>query len=159
MKKNNLFILLIFLVFGITNITTTATTYAATKTLSPHTTIIEEPDGGYYVKTITETPVNNISTYSTTTKKGTVNYAHYDSNNALCWRYSLTGTFSVNYGISATCTGATAKLSIYNADYSPYSEKHSYSGATATGTIKIKYFGFIKSATVSITCDKYGNFS
>lgn len=159
MKKIILSILFIILTFGMTNITTTATTYAAAKTSSPHTTIIEEPDGGYYVKTITEAPASNISTYSTTTKKGTVHYAYYDSNNNLGWKYSLTGTFSVNYGVSATCTGATAGLSIYNSAYSLDSEKHFYFGPTATGTIKIKYFGHVKSATVSITCDKYGKFS
>lgn len=159
--KTKIILILVLSFLFITNITNTATAHAASNTqVSSHTTIIPEPDGGYYVKKTVESPSNNISTYSNiTTKSHTTYYTYYNSKGVACWLYSLTGTFRINYGVSATCTDATANLSIYNSSYSFNSENHSHSGNTATGTIKINYNGRVKSKTASITCDKYGNFS
>lgn len=145
-------------------LTIPSTASAATPMPTVKTTITRDADGGYYVETITETPLESpfsVSPYSCTaaTVDRTKHYEYYNSNNSLCWRYSLTGTFRYITGFSAVCKDARTKLSIYNSAYSLYDEKHSYSGSTATGTIKIKKRTLIKTKTTSITCSKNGTFS
>lgn len=160
MKKIISFVsLLTFLAVGISN---TTTAYAAT--LSPAietSTIIKDSDGGYYLETITETLSNYPLTYgiySTNTKTKTKTTKYYNTNNTLCWQYSLTGSFRINKE-SATCTSSNAKLSIYDTNYSLYSENHSHSGNKATGTVKIKHGENVKSRTISIICSKNGDLS
>lgn len=137
---------------------------ASAATPAVKTTITRDADGGYYVETITETPsvspfsVSPYSSIAATVDK-TKSVSFYNSNNSLCWKYSLTGTFRYITGFSAVCADASAKLSIYNSAYSLYDEKHSYSGSTATGTIKMRNKTVIKSKTISITCSKNGTFS
>lgn len=141
-----------------------STASAATPAPTVKTTITRDTDGGYYVETITETPSVSpfsVSPYSCTaaTVDRTKSVSFYNSNNSLCWKYSLTGTFRYITGFSAVCAEATTKLSIYNSAYSLYDEKHSHSGDTATGTIKMRNKTVIKSKTISITCSKNGTFS
>lgn len=144
---------LLLLGFLLTTCFTSNISYAAT-----NTQIITRMDsnGGYWVETIT-TPQ---SIYGTKTQKtSTKTTKYYNANDELCWKYSLTATFSVNTGVSATCTDSSAKLSIYKSGYSLYNEKHSHSGNEATGTIKIKHNGVVKAKTISLTCTKNGTIS
>lgn len=154
----------LFILTLITCFVHTPAASAATSAPRVKTTITKEEDGGYYVETITETsPLSSygISPYSATaaTVDRTKSIEYYNSSNSLCWRYSLTGTFRYITGISAVCESSRAKLSIYNPAYSLYSEKHSHSGSTATGTIKIRKQTLITTKTISITCSKNGTFS
>lgn len=141
-----------------------STASAAAPASAVKTTITRDTNGGYYVEAITETPSVSpfsISPYSATaaTVDRTKNISYYNSNNSLCWKYSLTGTFRYITGLSAVCTNSRANLSIYNSAYSLYGENHSHSGNTATGTIKMRYKTIVKSKTISITCSKNGTFS
>ncbi len=141
-----------------------STASAATPAPTVKTTITRDADGGYYVETITETPSASpfsVSPYSCTaaTVDRTKTTTYYNSSDSPCWRYALTGTFRYITGFSAVCADATTKLSIYNSAYSLYDEKHSHSGNTATGTIKIKKKTLITTKTLSITCSKNGTFS
>lgn len=145
-------------------LTIPSTASAATPVPAAKTTITKDADGGYYVETITETPSASpfsISPYSSiaATVDKTKSISFYNSSNSLCWKYSLTGTFRYITGFSAVCADARAKLSIYNSAYSLYNEKHSHSGSTATGTIKIRKKTLITTKTLSITCSKNGTFS
>lgn len=137
---------------------------AATSAPLTRTTITKDDGGGYYVETTTETcPLSpyGISPYSATaaTVRKTKNIEYYNSSNSLCWRYSLTGIFHYITGISAACDDSKANVTIYNPAYSLYSEKHSQSGSTATGTVKIRKQTLITTKTISITCSKNGTFS
>lgn len=142
----------------------TPTASAATLAPQAKTTITKDDGGGYYVETITETPqmspfsVSPCSAIAATVDR-TKHIEYYNSKNTLCWRYSLTGTFRYITGISAVCENSRAKLSLYNSTYTPYDEKHSHSGSTATGTIKMRRQTVVKSKTISITCSKNGTFS
>ena len=129
------------------------------------TTITYNDDGGYYIETLEVIPnQQEMSTFSagtnstTTTKSYLKTARYYDSNNVLCWSYSLTAVFTVKTGISATYKSSKASLN-NTKSWSVVSESHSGSGSKATGTIKMKNNGTTKSKTVTIQCDKYGNFS
>ncbi len=157
MKKAITLLLFLTLIAGISH-----PTEVSAQTAEPVTTILSvtrDADGGYTVESITEVPSGTCGVYATSTKTKTKDITHYDSSKTLCWRYSLTGTFRVNSGVSATCTDATASLSIRNKSYTLHSENHSHSGNKATGTIKIAYKGNISSNTVTITCSKNGKIS
>lgn len=128
--------------------------------------IIYDDQGGYIVETIENNTYNlsssnYIATYATaqtttTTKTKTIKY--YNSNNILCWKYSLTATFIVKQGKSVSYKSSKATLNHNNA-WKFVSEKHSGSGGKATGTIKMQKKGTTISKTVTIKCDKYGKFS
>ncbi len=154
----------LFILTLITCFVHTPAASAATSAPRVKTTITKEEDGGYYVEMITET--SPLSPYgispcsaSAATVRQTRNIEYYNSSNSLCWRYSLTGIFHYITGISAACDDSWAKVTIYNPTYSLYDEKHSHSGSTATGTIKMRRQTLIKSKTISITCSKNGTFS
>lgn len=149
-----------------------STAQAATDTISSkplanavQTTITYDDDGGYCVETLEVIPTpQEMSTASagtsstTTTKKGIKTKKHYNSNNEICWSYSLTAVFTVKTGISATCKDSTASLNNYKS-WSMVSESHSGSGSYATGNIKMKKNGTTISKTVTIQCDRYGTIS
>ncbi|MDE6850923.1 MAG: hypothetical protein K2J67_00325 [Lachnospiraceae bacterium] len=132
------------------------------------TTITSDNNGGYFVETLENTlPSWNTSTISasvlstttpTTTMSKTKTVKYYNSKNVLCWSYSLTATFNVKRGISSNYKSSKASLNNYNS-WSIVSESHSGSSTKATGTIKMKKNGTTISKTVTILCDKYGNFS
>ena len=123
--------------------------------------IIPDNHGGYFVEVLEDSPLSPvISTYSTATiKTKTKTVSHYNSNNALCWSYSLTASFKVNKGVSATYYSSSAQAKIYKTSWSVASEKHSGSGNTATGTITMKTSAATLTRTITIKCDKNGNFS
>lgn len=159
MKIKKLFILILTLFVFLSTINTDTTHAAVKYEFSSHTTIIREPDGGYYVKTITESPLPDVSVNSVTTRSGKVDYEYYNNNNILCWKYVLDGTFYINFGVSSKCTNVTANFFSYKSGYTLNYENHSYSGNKATGSVKVQHKDDIRSKTLSIVCDKNGNFS
>lgn len=143
----------------------TEITISKSLTSPTQTAITNVNNGGYFVETLENTlPSSNLSTISasvlnstkTLSKTKTVKY--YNSQNVLCWSYSLTATFKVTMGLDSTYKSSTASLNNANS-WSFVSESHSGSGTKATGTIKMKKNGTTISKTVTIICDKYGNFS
>lgn len=159
MKTKKLFILILTLFVFLSTINTDTTRAALKHENSSHTTIIMEPDGGYYVKTITESPSPDVSVNSVTTKSSKVYYKYYNNNNILCWKYVLDGTFYINFGVSSKCTNVTANFFNYKSGYTLNYENHSYSGNKATGSVTVQHKDDICSKTLSIVCDKNGNFS
>lgn len=129
--------------------------------------IIRQDDGGYIV--IELVTVNNNSAFSTLsttyTRTGSKTFTKYDSDDDLEWQYTLTGTFSVVSGVSATCTNATYTTNIEASKWSFSNGSATRSGNTAygVGTFKYKLLGFIVTDTVdidiSITCNEYGTLS
>lgn len=159
MKIKKLFILILTL-FVILSSINADTTYAAIKhEISLHTTIIREPVGGYYVKTVAASPLSGMSLNNVTTRSGTAEYKYYNEKNVLCWKYVLYGTFYINFGVSSKCTNVTANFFSYKSGYTLNYENHSYSGNKATGSVKVQHKDDIRSKTLYIVCDKNGNFS
>lgn len=123
--------------------------------------IIPDNHGGYFVEALEDSPLSPVtSTCSAATiKTKTKTLYYYNSNNILCWSYSLTASFKVKKGVSATYYSSSAQAKISNASWSVASEKHSGSGNTATGTITMKTSATALTRTATIKCDKNGNFS
>ncbi len=92
--------------------------------------VIYYDDGSYTVITVqTESAVTRATNY----RNGSKDFRHYDSGNTLCWKATLTATFSYN-GSSATCTAVNSfNVTIYNSDWSVGSKSTSRSGNTAYG--------------------------
>lgn len=85
-----------------------------------------------------------------------------DSNGNLEWKYTLTATFSYNYGVSSTCTNASYTQTIYDNKWSFSDGSAQRSGNTAYGKgyyVKKELFVVIKDINIdiSLSCDIYGN--
>lgn len=124
--------------------------------------ITYDNDGGYFVETLDdcETTLPKATSYSTTStisKTKTVKY--YNSSNALCWSYTLKASFRVKLGVSATYRSSSASGNLYKSTWSIASEKHSGSGNIASGTIRMTTKSTTIAKTITIKCDKNGNFS
>ena len=64
--------------------------------------------------------------------------SYSDSNGKQLWDYTLYGTFTVNPGVSATCTSVTGSPKIYDNSWSVASNTPSRSGNKATGKITMQ---------------------
>lgn len=127
------------------------------------TTITYDDDGGYFVETLECVSDSSSSLFANTnnttaTKTYTKTAYHYNANKVLCWKYSLTATFDIKMGINVTYKNSKASYEEYDS-WSLASESHSGSGTKATGTIKMIKNGKTVSKTITIHCDRYGNFS
>lgn len=132
-------------------------------TITDSTEAIETEDGGYLTVTLVtfSTPGNEkASTYTKTAHK----YAtQYDVDGNVVWRYTLTGMFSVNSGVSATCSNASYSVENNSSQwhFSDCSASASGNVAHGVGTATKKVMLIIVAETVNIdlnlTCDKYGN--
>jgi hypothetical protein len=135
---------------------------ASVQTIS--TTVEYLPDGSSFTTEIQEVTANGPQTRATVTKTGQKVLTYKDSNGKLLWTYTLIGEFSVNQGVSATCTRAGGKTTISSSDWSEAGNQVSRSGNKATGVVTMnrKVLGNVvetKKETVTLTCDKNGNFS
>ena len=115
-------------------------------------------DGSYLVTTITES-VSRASGTKTQSKA----QSYYDSSDNLEWKITLTGTFTYN-GTSATCTSASCNVDVYASNWYLISKSASKSGNTASSDVTMgqKLLGITISKpnyTMTLTCDKDGNFS
>lgn len=118
-------------------------------------------DGSYATITVTEEPT---TARATSSKSGSKYYLMRNSDGEELFRLTVHGTFSVNSGVSATCTAASRTYSISDDAWQVKTTSVSKSGntATANGTFVRKLLGITietQSCTVTLTCDKYGNLS
>lgn len=95
------------------------------------------------------------------TKTGSKYYIMRNSNGQELWRFTVHGTFSVNEGVSATCTKASYTISITEKGWENESASAYASGNQAIGDATfIKKVLFIKTDTrschVVLSCDKNG---
>lgn len=125
---------------------------------------VELLENGYYVKTIVAEDVPAMSPRATTTKSGSKVRVFYNNSDEEIMRFTLKGTFSLNTGVSATCTASSYTTSISNNSWSVKSASATKSGNQAIGDVTfVKKVLFITTDTqeahVVLTCDKNGNLS
>ena len=127
------------------------------------TEYIPTDDGGHITVALV---TKNISTKSPIyIKTGDKYVTKYDTDGEIVWRYTLTGTFSVNSGISATCADVTYSTTDNSAwwTFSDCSATTRGNKAIGTGTAEHRKLFIIVDEIVnidiSITCDKNGNLS
>lgn len=115
-------------------------------------------DGGYITIEIYESP--SLSR-AISQKQGRKVVTQSDSNGKMVWQYTLSATFSVNSGVSATCTKVTGTPSIYDTAWFTVSNTPNRSGNRATGNITMQNRTSKQkvSRSVTLTCDAYGNLS
>ena len=104
---------------------------------------------------------SSIKTAANTVTKSREVYCE-DSNGNLEWKYTLTATFSYNYGVSSTCTSSSYTQTIYDDKWSFSDGSATRSGNTAYGKghyVKKEWFVVIKNVDIdiSLSCDIYGN--
>ena len=83
---------------------------AATKTSNQQCEIIYDEYGGYYVETMESPDIVPIPTTCVSTLSApqvipiskTKSITYYNSNNTLCWKYSLTATFNLKEGTNVS---------------------------------------------------------
>ncbi len=92
-----------------------------------------------------------------TGKSGYKSYTHRNSGGTAIWKVTVTGTFTYNYGVSSTATGATATVNIYSGNAAFQSKNAWTSGNTAWASGTVVYDTVSTTRSVSISCDKYGN--
>lgn len=121
-------------------------------------------DGSSVVITVAES-VNTIMTRATTySKSGSKTYTMRNSNGDVLWKFIVNGTFSVNSGVSASCTSASYSTSSLASGWSLKSGSSSRSGnqAIGDGTFQHKTLFIVtdtKSCHVVLNCDANGNLS
>ena len=136
------------------------TIFASAETTSDE--IIYFEDGSYIVVTIEEEEIP--LTRSTIEVGHTKSHTYYNASNVRQWKFSVTGKFTVNVGVSATATSAVTSLTYYADDWQ-YSNRTAYtSGNKAIGEITMKRYsnGSVVQTVndkVTITCDVNGNCS
>lgn len=119
-------------------------------------------DGYTLVYTITQDNfLSNTQSRAAQTVSGSNTVTVKDGSTTL-YTLSVHATFSVNVGVSATCTGCSYTYSIKNSSWHFDSATATKSGNTATATGQFhKEVLFIttqtKTSTVRLTCDKNGN--
>jgi len=122
-------------------------------------------DDSSSITTIITQQTSNISTMSTTkTITGSKTQTAKNSSGEVLYKFKVTGTFSVNVGISSTCTAVSCSASDCTNGWALDSSTTSKSGNTAkaTGIFKKKTL-FIttqtKEVSATLTCDKNGTLS
>ena len=157
MKKLFFTLLSIFFIF-----TTVNSAYASDVQKNQNPTIEYFDDGSYIITTISDEPYS-ISTYSSTTTTKSKISAYYSKSNSKLWDIKITGTFTYGNG-SAKCTRSTISSNSYNKNWKITNKSASKSNATASATATGNLYqdniivqSIVK--TVTLTCDKNGNFS
>ena len=95
-------------------------------------------------------------------KSGSKSGVYRNKDGKEAWRFTVHGTFSVNSGVSATCTKTSYKTNITNSEWELSSASTYASGNQAVGdaTFVKKQNGSAietKSSHITITCDENGN--
>ncbi len=112
------------------------------------------------------TDFNQIANYNTLraasySKEGFKTVTYQDNTGKTLWNYKVAAKFTVNPGVSATCTAVGATPTIYDSTWSVFSSKPSRSGNTAKGVIVMqkKSAGAVVkevTKTVTVKCDANG---
>lgn len=115
-------------------------------------------DGSYLVETFSERQLR-----ASGSKAGTKSTTYHSQDGTALWKATLTGTFTYT-GSSATCTGSSCNVTIYNSEWYTISKSATKSGniAYASVTMGKKLLGVTVAqmpASVSIKCDANGNLS
>ncbi len=116
-------------------------------------------DDGSYMVTVIEEVRTRASNTVTQTKSRT----YYNSDDVAEWKITLTGTFTYN-GTTSSCTSASCNVDVYASNWYTVSKSASKSGNTASCTVTMgkTFLGITISKpvhTLTLTCDKDGNFS
>lgn len=121
-------------------------------------------DGSSITTTITQ-QVSDIQPFATTkTVSGSKTRTVKNADGDVLYKFKVNGTFSVNIGVSATCTAVSCSASDLASGWSLDSSTTSKSGNTAkaTGVFKYKVL-FVTTITqetpVSLACDANGTLS
>lgn len=120
-------------------------------------------DGSSIITTITQ-HVNQNQTRATRTVSGSKTRTVKNADGVVLYKFKINGTFSVNEGVSATCTAVSCSASDCSNGWSLDSSTTSKSGntASAVGVFKKKTL-FITTQTVetpiSLSCDANGTLS
>lgn len=134
MKKLLSVVCVLVMAFSLALLPCSADTNADEKKVS--TLISEEieyfPDGSSIVTQVFEDEV--ISSKGTVTKSGSKTCTGRDSNNNVLCTFTVHGTFSVNTGVSATCTAASYSYTAPGSGWSLKTASATKSGSSAVGT-------------------------
>lgn len=165
MKKTFLF--LITLAMLITSLWSNAYSVQAESNVNTDQRVVSETtayfeDGSYMTIIVTET--SREARGAVYDKTGASHGILHDKNGNELWRFTVYGSFSVNPGVSATCTSASYSISITDSAWQNQSASASYSGNQAAGdaTFIRKLLGITvetKGCHVVLTCDSNGNLS
>lgn len=121
-------------------------------------------DGSSITTTVTQ-QVNDIETFATTkTVSGSKTATIKNSDGDVLFKFKVNGTFSVNVGVSATCTAVSCSASDLASGWSldSYTTSKSSNKANATGVFKHKVL-FVTNVTQEVSgtlaCDANGTLS
>ncbi len=125
--------------------------------------IVEQVGDGLYL-TISVYEFQANTRTSTLQKSGYAEHILRDSNYNPLWKYTVSGTFTVNPGVSAVCTAAVGSYEIYNSNwhFNGASAYTSGNQAIADAEFYKKILGIkveTRSCHVVLTCDANGNLS
>lgn len=154
-------VIFIFSAFSFTAGATTVQDQSQNRVVSETVEYFE--DGSCAVITICEDilPQSRASTY---TKSGSKTYTAKNSDGDVLWKFKVNGTFSVNSGVSATCTSSSYSTSNLASGWSLKTATASRSGnkAIADGTFQKKVLLIVtrtEECRVTLQCDSNGNLS
>ncbi len=163
MKKILSIILTIIIFVSIFSFNASATVYdktAVNEIVVSETTVYFEDDSSI-TTTITQ-QINDIETLATTkTVSGSKIHTAKNADGEVMYKFKITGTFTVNIGVSATCTAVSCSASDCTNGWGLDSYTTSKLGNTAkaTGTFKKKTL-FITTNTINVpltlSCDANG---
>lgn len=116
-------------------------------------------DGSSVVTQVFEDEI--ISSKGTVTKSGSKTAAYRDSSNNILCSFTVHGTFSVNTGVSATCTAASYSYTAPGSGWSLKTASATKSGSSAVGTStfvrKVLLITVdIRDLNCTLTCSKNG---
>ena len=138
------------------------TTYAQSPEIIISETTEYFEDGSSVTTTITQIETNYL-TRATKTITGSKTKNVKNGDGDVLYKFKVTGTFTVNEGVSATCTAVSCSASNLASGWSLDSSTKSKSGnkATATGVFKytVLFISTTQETTATLTCDKNGNLS
>ena len=122
------------------------------------------PDGSSAVITVAERIYEIGERATSYTKTGSKTYTARNSSGDVLWKFTVHGTFSVNSGVSATCTSTSYSTSNIASGWSLKSGSSyaSSNKAIGDGTFEHKVLFIVtetKSCHVVLTCDANGNLS
>lgn len=121
-------------------------------------------DGSSITTTVTQ-QISDVETFATTkTVSGSKTATVKNADGDVLYKFKINGTFSVNIGVSATCTAVSCSANDLASGWSLDSSTTSKSGNTAkaTGVFKYKVLfvtTITKETNISLACDANGTLS
>ena len=164
MKKILIAVLLLTMLFAFpisANAQTVLSQPTETKIISETTEYLE--DGTSITITVCEEDITP-ETRTVYTKSGSKTYTYKNSSGSVLWKFTVKGNFTVNSGVSATCTSTSYSTSNIASGWSLKTASTYASGNKAIGdaTFEHKVLFIVtetRSCHVVLTCDVNGNLS